>query len=190
MTATKTTRVRDAAASRDALLQAAQELFGQNGFEATTIRDIGERAGVDAALIARYFGSKADLYIAAVVAEDDDGQPVEAYDNVSEMADVLIARADRRGPGPIMQAMVRSDTSADIRVAAHDRVAHRLVEPIAAQLVAEGVERPRLRAELAVSALLGVTLARSLSWFDEIGKIPKDELVTLIAETIGAMSTS
>ena len=50
-----------------ALVLAAQDLFGQRGFESTTIRDIGDRAGVDAALIARYFGSKADLYIAAVV---------------------------------------------------------------------------------------------------------------------------
>ena len=43
------------------------------GSSGTTIREIGERAGVDAALIARYFGSKADLYIAAVAAEDAGG---------------------------------------------------------------------------------------------------------------------
>ena len=49
----RTGRSRDAAASRESLLQAAQELFGQRGFERTTTRDIGERAGVDAALIAR-----------------------------------------------------------------------------------------------------------------------------------------
>ncbi len=66
----KTARVRDAVASKESLLRAAQELFGQRGFERTTIRDIGERAGVDAALIARYFGSKSDLYFAAVAAED------------------------------------------------------------------------------------------------------------------------
>ncbi|MFD9659211.1 helix-turn-helix domain-containing protein [Streptomyces mirabilis] len=33
-------------------------LFAERGFDRTTIRDIGERAGVDPALIARYFGSK------------------------------------------------------------------------------------------------------------------------------------
>jgi AcrR family transcriptional regulator len=48
--------LRDAAASKQALLEAARSLFGQRGFKSTTIRDIGERAGVDAALIARYFG--------------------------------------------------------------------------------------------------------------------------------------
>ena len=74
-TAAKTGRTRDAAATKQALLRAAQSLFGQGGFEGTTIRDIGDRAGVDAALIARYFGSKADLYIAAVVAEGQGDRP-------------------------------------------------------------------------------------------------------------------
>jgi AcrR family transcriptional regulator len=46
-------RSRNAGASKQALLQAAHELFGQQGFEGTTIRDIGDRAGVDHALIAR-----------------------------------------------------------------------------------------------------------------------------------------
>ncbi|CAN5379461.1 TetR/AcrR family transcriptional regulator [soil metagenome] len=188
MTVTKTVRARDAAASKNALLQAAQELFGQNGFDGTTIREIGERAGVDAALIARYFGSKADLYIAAVVAEDDNGQRIDAYEGFAQMADVLVGRADRRGPGPILQAFVRSDTSAEIRSAVQGRIAQRLVVPLAAQMTSQGVDRPRLRAELAVSALLGVTLARSLGWFDEIGVIPQDELVAIIAETIGEMS--
>src|SRR5580658_2152227 len=85
---TRTGRSRDAVASRDALLRAAQSLFGQQGFESTTIREIGEQAGVDAALIARHFGSKADLYIAAVVAEDSEGVPIE-YEGLEHMADVL-----------------------------------------------------------------------------------------------------
>ena len=64
-------RSRDAAASKDALLQVARTLFGQRGFEGTTIREIGEQAGVDAALIARQFGSKADLYIAAALCQSE-----------------------------------------------------------------------------------------------------------------------
>src|SRR5580704_10189954 len=102
-------RSRDAAASKEALLQAAQALFGQQGFEGTTIREIGEQAGVDAALIARYFGSKADLYIAAVMAENAEEKP-GAYERLEQLADAAMTQADRRGPGPILQAIVRSDT--------------------------------------------------------------------------------
>ncbi len=58
--------------SRTRLLDAAQALFSERGFDATTTRQIAERADVDAALIARYFGNKAKLYLAAVAAEPDD----------------------------------------------------------------------------------------------------------------------
>src|SRR6266536_411309 len=53
-----TRRPYDAQASRSALVDAATALFDERGYEATTIRQIGELAGVDAALIARYFGGK------------------------------------------------------------------------------------------------------------------------------------
>ena len=177
-------RSRDAAASKDALLQAARTLFGEQGFEGTTIREIGERAGVDAALIARYFGSKADLYIAAVVAEDAEGTHGE-YEGLQQMADVVLTRGDQRGPGPIFQAIVRSDTSPEIRAAALGRVAQRLVGPLVATLTAQGVDRPQLRAQVAASALVGISVGRSLGWFDEIRSVPRDELVALIVDALG-----
>ena len=177
-------RSRDAAASKDALLQAARTLFGQRGFEGATIREIGEQAGVDAALIARYFGSKADLYIAAVMAEDAEEKP-GAYEGLEQMADAALTRADRRGPGPILQAIVRSETSAEIRAAARDLLTPRLVGPLAARMTAQGVDRPQLRAEVAVSALFGISLGRSLGWFDEIRSVPRDELVALIVDALG-----
>jgi AcrR family transcriptional regulator len=183
----KAGRARDAVASKRALLQAAQQLFGRNGFERTTIREIGERAGVDAALIARYFGSKADLYIAAVAEEDQGGRQLREYDGLEAMADELVTRADERGPGPILQALARSDTSAEIRAAAKSRLARRLVDPLVASMTEHGVERAQLRAEIAVSALVGITLGRSLGWFEELRSIPKDELVALLAHALGAM---
>jgi AcrR family transcriptional regulator len=184
---TRAGRSRDAAASKDALLQAAQTLFGQQGFEGTTIREIGEEAGVDASLIARYFGSKADLYVAAVSAEDAEGTPSE-YEGLEHMADVVLTRADQRGPGPILQAIVRSDTTAEIRDAGLDRVARRLVGPLVANMRAQQVDRPQLRAQVAVSALFGISLGRSLGWFDEIRSVPRDELVALIVDALGAIT--
>jgi AcrR family transcriptional regulator len=179
-------RSRDAAASKEALLQAARTLFGQQGFEGTTIREIGDEAGVDAALIARYFGSKADLYIAAVIAEDAEGAPSE-YEGLEHIAEVMLTRADQRGPGPVLQAIVRSDTSTEIREAALDHVARRLVGPLTAEVAAQGVDRPELRVQIAVSALLGINLGRSLGWFDEIRSVPREELVALIVDALNAV---
>ena len=180
-------RSRDAAASKDALLQAARALFGQRGFEGTTIREIGEQAGVDAALIARYFGSKADLYIAAVMAEDAEAHPGE-YEGLEQMADVAMTQADRRGVGPILQAIVRSDTSAEIRGAALDRLGPRLVGPLVANMGAQDIDRPQLRAQVAVSALIGISLGRSLGWFEEIRTVPREELVALIVDALDAIT--
>ncbi|WP_329135442.1 TetR family transcriptional regulator [Streptomyces sp. NBC_01476] len=181
-------RARDSAASKQALLHAAQALFGQKGFERTTIREIGERAGVDAALIARYFGNKAELYVAAVVAEDTAARGPGAFEGLPQIADTLVSRSDERGPGPIMQALIRADTSPEIRVAAGDRIARRVVDPLAAEMTARNLDRPRLRAEVAVSALYGISLGRSLGWFEEIQSVPKDELVALIVEALTALT--
>jgi AcrR family transcriptional regulator len=180
----KAGRTRDAAASKESLLQAAQELFGQRGFERTTIRDIGERAGVDAALIARYFGSKADLYFAAVAAEDARELDSKGFKGLHHMADSVVSRADDHGPGPIMQALIRLDASDDIRRAALQRVRRRLVEPLVVDMTDHGVERPELRAEIAAAAMLGISLSRSLGWFEEVRSVPKEELVTLMAEAL------
>jgi AcrR family transcriptional regulator len=184
----KVSRPRDAAASKDALLQAAQALFGQKGFERTTIREIGERAGVDAALIARYFGNKADLYIAAVVAEDLDARPPADYEGLQHIAEVVLSRADERGPGPILQAIIRADTSAEIRQAAQDRLTRRLIDPMTEGMASQQIDRPRLRAEIAVAALFGVSLGRALGWFGEIRTVPKDELVALVTSMLGEIS--
>jgi AcrR family transcriptional regulator len=180
----KSVRSRDATASKRALLLAAQQLFGQKGFEATTIRDIGERAGVDAALIARYFGSKADLYVAAVAAEDAGEEGQRDYTGLDQMADAVVSRADEHGPGPIMQAIIRFDTSDEIRTAALQRIRRRLVDPLMADMIHHDVDRPELRAQVAVSALLGISLARSLGWFSEMRSVPKDQLASLIAEAL------
>lgn len=151
------------------------------------MREIGDRAGVDAALIARYFGSKADLYIAAVAAERmDEGQPAE-FEQLDQMVDALVTRTDKHGPGPIMQALIRSDTSDEIRTAARTRLARRLVGPLAAGMTGQGVDRPRLRAELAVSALIGISLGRSLGWFEEMQSVPSAEVIDLVSEALAAM---
>ncbi|MGY5047566.1 TetR/AcrR family transcriptional regulator [Streptomyces sp. 900105755] len=60
------TRRRDAAATRRALLLAARTRFTRLGYDRTTLRDVAADAGVNLALIKRYFGSKEGLFKAAL----------------------------------------------------------------------------------------------------------------------------
>lgn len=55
------TAVRGRAASEDALVSAAAELFDEVGPNAVSVRAIAERAGVNHGLVHHYFGSKAGL---------------------------------------------------------------------------------------------------------------------------------
>ena len=58
--------IRDAERSRQAILSAATELFAEQGFAATTMQQVGERAGVSRGLPGYLFGSKDALYRAVL----------------------------------------------------------------------------------------------------------------------------
>ena len=62
----KATRQRDAERTRTAILDAAQTLFSTRGFPNTGVREVADLAGVNSALVGRYFGSKEGLFRAAL----------------------------------------------------------------------------------------------------------------------------
>ena len=64
----------------------------------------------------------------------------------------------------------------------------RLTGPLVANMTAQGIDRTQLRAQVAVSALVGITLGRSLGWFDAIRSVPRDELVALIVDALGTIT--
>lgn len=64
-------RKRDAAATREAILEAATRRFATQGFEAAGAREIAADAGVTAALVNRYFGSKEKLFAEVIEAALD-----------------------------------------------------------------------------------------------------------------------
>ncbi|HOX20609.1 MAG TPA: TetR/AcrR family transcriptional regulator [Gemmatimonadales bacterium] len=52
--------------TREAVLDAAERLFAERGFEATSLTDVGAAAGVSRGTPGYFFGSKADLYRAVL----------------------------------------------------------------------------------------------------------------------------
>ena len=59
-------RMRDAVRTTQTILRAAQELFAARGYTTTGVREVASLAGVNSALVRRYFGSKEGLLRAAV----------------------------------------------------------------------------------------------------------------------------
>ena len=59
-------RMRDADRSRMAILDAAEALFAERGFEAVSLQDIGDAAGLSRGTPSYFYGSKRDLYVAVL----------------------------------------------------------------------------------------------------------------------------
>lgn len=59
-------RKRDAQSTKEAILDAARMVFMNKGYDSAGTREIAERAGVNVALISRYFGSKEGLFTQAI----------------------------------------------------------------------------------------------------------------------------
>lgn len=104
---------RDAQATRERILHAAQCAFSETGYSYTGIRDIAARAGTSTTLLLRYFGSKVGLFEAALVA----AMPVYSTmawgktEYPERLAAALLDAANTVRP-PLMIAMAAGDPQA------------------------------------------------------------------------------
>lgn len=77
---------------RNRLISAATECFAENGFKATSVRKICERAGANLAMVNYYFGSKDGLYLAII---DREGEPEKLEEFVVPAQDKSVPAAQR-----------------------------------------------------------------------------------------------
>ena len=84
----KKTKTAAAGETRDAILNAAEDLFSKHGFYGVTIREVAREAGVDTALVHYYFGAKKALFDAVFIrrAEVWNSERVAAVDRYAEAA--------------------------------------------------------------------------------------------------------
>ena len=62
--------------TRERILESARELFARNGFDKTSIRAVAAGAGVDGALVHHYYGTKQQLFAAAIAIPIDPMQVI------------------------------------------------------------------------------------------------------------------
>jgi AcrR family transcriptional regulator len=181
-------RTYDAAASRRALLDAAAHLFQERGYDRATVRDIGERAGVDPALIARYFDGKEGLYLAAL-ADERTGPPrahIESGDLV-EAARLMFDHWDERGMSPAMRTLFGPAPTEEVRDQVRAILGGAILDPLTQELTERGVPQPRERAELLLAAMAGIELARRNGVLPAIDGLATGELLDLIEPLAAAL---
>jgi AcrR family transcriptional regulator len=179
--------------TRATILAAAREAFGERGYDAATIRDIAVRAGVDAALVHHYFGSKQQLFIAAsefpvdvaVVVPRVLAGPVETMGE--RFVRVVVEIWDRPEVQPLLLGIVRS-ASTDPVAAAMLRTLL-VAGPLGAIAGTIGGQDAPARAALAGTQLVGLVLARYVVAMEPIASMTAEELAAAIGPTIGRYLT-
>ncbi|MGX7681669.1 TetR/AcrR family transcriptional regulator [Jatrophihabitans sp. DSM 45814] len=173
-------RRRNAADSRERLLSAAHELFSERGYEGTTVREVGQRAEVDPAMIARYFGGKAGLYLASIRREPPSADPLDL--TAADAIQRLLDRVATGGPTPTIYAAVRPHEDDELQAAAVDVLERRIIRPAHARAASSGHGDAQLRAEIVTAALAGILLSRTSGAFSTLADAPSAEVGRLVAE--------
>lgn len=178
-------RSRNAAASRAAILAAARAHFTRAGFGDAGLRGIAADAGVDPALVIRYFGSKERLF-AEAVAQGFDLSALLAggRDGFGErLARYLLSKADHAGAAAFdpLVALLRSAGNEQAAAPFRQAVDEQFIRPLASWL---GGDRAAERAGLIAAYLLGLALARDILRLPSLSAGEIEPLVALVAPAI------
>jgi AcrR family transcriptional regulator len=174
--------------TREAVLAAAKEAFGRQGYAATSLRAVARAAGVDPALITHYFGSKDGLFQAALALPLDPGVLVPQL--LSGGTDGLGERIVRTflgvwdstpGQGPML-AMLRSAVShEDSADKLRELLLRVLLRPLA---VGAGADQPDLRAALLASQVVGLAVTRYVLRIEPVASADPDTLASALGPTL------
>lgn len=137
---------------RSRILRAAQTLFGEKGFDATSIRDIALSSGTNSALIYYYFGDKESLLAACIQ------EPAEKITALLREADERTGTVRERieaflhawiefiFPRCVYAPLLRRAIDSDTPIGAHLRMRMRANVDRMAHLIEQGISSGELRA--------------------------------------------
>jgi AcrR family transcriptional regulator len=174
--------------TREAIVAAAREEFASKGYAAATVRSIGARAGVDAAMINHYFGGKAGLF------REVTHIPI---DPMARLAEVLAG--PREGLGErIAGHMLATWEDAAFRDPVLALMRSSTGEPSGARLLREFLQEqlvpvvagsvrgpdPQQQVALAMAHLLGIAMGRHVVGLDVLRAVPVPVLAAQVGPTI------
>lgn len=164
---------RNAAATRERLLDCARRCFVQDSYDAVSLREIARDAGVDVALIGRYFGSKKQLFRAALATEDNRWEELAQADDLPSYLASMLATDDSKDAEHIerLLIMLRSAASPTASIIVRSTFKNEVLEPFANVLTGPQAER---RAAMALAVLMGTTIIRTILRVDHGGACEDD----------------
>lgn len=170
------------------ILVTAREMFAQAGYDGVSVRSIATSAGVDQALVHRYFGTKQALFLAAT-------ELPSSLDAV--MGHVMDLPDDQLGAGLVTAAVTLWDSEAapSLVSAARSVLSSPEGAPVVRDVVfgvilrdlparVEAYGQGQRRVALVATQMVGLLASRKLLGMEGIKTMPVEEVAALIGPTI------
>ncbi|MDP5312843.1 TetR/AcrR family transcriptional regulator [Streptomyces poriferorum] len=174
--------------ARTRILESARTEFAERGYDKTSVRGIAKAAGVDAALVHHYFGTKDEVFAAAIELSFEPALVVPAIlgsdkDGLGErLARFFIAvwenPASRTPLLAVLRSALTNEAAANVL---RGFVLSRLLGRIAEQL---DVPDPTFRAELAASHMVGIAMLRYVLRAEPLASADPEKIIAMVAPTL------
>lgn len=174
--------------TRERILLSARELFARNGIDKTSIRAIAAGADVDAALVHHYFGTKEQLFAAAIHI------PIDPMQVIGPMREVPLDQLGITLPSlllPIWDSELGSGFIATLRslLSGSDvSLVRSFLEEVITREVGSRVDDPpgsgRIRVQFVASQLVGVMMARYILELEPFRSLSTAQIAQTIAPNL------
>jgi len=174
--------------TRGQILASARRSFADKGFAGTTIRAVAAEAKVDPALVHHYFGSKDDLFLAALEI------PVDPRALVPRVFEPGVAGAGERllrlllsvwdDPAarlPLIALVRSSFTEETPETLLQQGILRMVLQPLRAALPEAEADR---RVQLVVSQMIGLVMTRYVLALEPLASQPAEDVVAWVAPTL------
>ncbi|MDT5136087.1 MAG: hypothetical protein QOD58_349 [Mycobacterium sp.] len=174
--------------TRERILTSARELFAINGIDRTSIRAVAKAAGVDAALVHHYYGTKEQLFAAAV------HLPIDPMQVIAPMRETPVEELGLKLPFlllPLWDSELGAGLIATLRsLISGDEVglARSFLQDIIGGEIGSRVDDPpgtgKIRTQFVASQLMGVVMARYIIKVEPFASLPTEQIAQTIAPNL------
>ena len=174
--------------TRERILASARELFARNGIDKTSIRAVAAGAGVDPALVHHYYGTKQQLFTAAIHI------PIDPMQVIGPMRETPVEELGLKLPSvllPLWDSELGSGFIATLRsllAGSEVSLVRSFLQEVIAVEVGSRVDDPpgsgMIRVQFVASQLVGVVMARYILELEPFASLPVEQIAETIAPNL------
>ena len=163
-------------------------MFARNGIGNTSIRAVAAAAGVDSALVHHYFGTKEQLFAAAVRI------PIDPMEVIGPLREVPVEELGRTIPSillPLWDSEIGAGFIATLRsilAGSEVNLFRTFIQDVIAVEVGSRVDNPPgsglVRVQFVASQLVGVVMARYILQLEPFASLPPEQVAEAIAPNL------